>query len=136
MSEGHWIKLLVKYKGKCAVCGKEIPQGEYALWSRSSKAIKHVQCAEPVSVAAEKEGRVAMQLAPAMQAVSAAPELKCFICGKNAGCPSCSFEQDCNRSVVSQACVCEQCMADQNAYENYQKAFLAKASKLLPKVKM
>lgn len=129
MSDGHWIKLLVKYKGKCAVCGKEIPQGEYALWSRASKAIKHVQCGEPAAAPAAggREG-------PA--AITAAPELKCFICGRNAGCPSCSFEQECNRSVVSQACVCEQCMAGEDAYENYQKAFLAKAAKHFPKVKM
>lgn len=111
MSE-HWIRLLVKYKGKCAVCGKEIPQGEYALWSRTSKAIKHVKCES-----AEPEAPVVI-------------ELKCFICGKNAGCSSCSFEADCNRSVVSQACICEQCMADRNAYKNYQEAFLSKMEKV------
>lgn len=111
MSE-HWIRLLVKYKGKCAVCGKEIPQGEYALWSRTSKAIKHVKCES-----AEPEAQVVI-------------ELKCFICGKNAGCSSCSFEADCNRSVVSQACICEQCMADRSAYKNYQEAFLSKMEKV------
>lgn len=110
MSE-HWIKLLVKYKGKCAVCGKEIPQGEYALWSRTSKAIKHVKCE-----ALEQEDKPAETM-----------ELKCFICGRNAGCAECSLEPDCNRAMVSQACICDQCMADPKAYENYQQAFLAKA---------
>lgn len=109
MSE-HWIRLLVKYKGKCAVCGKEIPQGEYALWSRASKAIKHEKCD--------------VAQAPAVL------ELKCFVCGRPAGCPSCSFEADCNREVVSQACICEQCMADRQAYRNYQAAFLAKMAKV------
>ena len=111
MSE-NWIRLLVKYKGKCSVCGKEIPQGEYALWSRVAKAIKHVKC-EPV----EQEG-------------SATAELKCFICGKEAGCASCSFEADCDRMTVSQACICEHCMADKDAYKNYLNAFLAKMEKI------
>jgi len=108
----HWIRLLVKYKGKCSVCGKEIPQGEYALWSRTAKAIKHVKCepAEPEAIATV--------------------ELKCFICGKGAGCATCSFESDCNRAVVSQACICEQCMADKNAYKNYQEAFVSKMEKV------
>lgn len=112
MSEESWIRLLVKYKGKCAVCGKEIPQGEYALWSRTSKAIKHVKC-------------------DTVEAVPETMELKCFVCGKGAGCGTCSMEADCNRAAVSQACICEHCMADPEAYENYQQAFLARA-----KVKM
>jgi hypothetical protein len=111
MSEA-WIRLLVKYKGKCSVCGKEIPQGDYALWSRTSKAIKHVKCET-----AEAE-------APAVV------ELKCYICGKGAGCASCSLEPNCDRMAVSQACICEACMADKKAYENYQQAFLAKMAKL------
>lgn len=111
MSE-HWIRLLVKYKGKCSVCGKEIPQGDYALWSRTAKAIKHVKCEST-----EPEAPVVV-------------ELKCFICGKNAGCASCSFEADCNRAIVSQMCICEQCMTDEDAYKNYQGAFLAKMAKV------
>lgn len=111
MSE-HWIKLLVKYKGKCSACGKDIPQGEYALWSRAAKVIKHVKCE---SVELE---------------VPTTPELKCFICGNNAGCTSCGFEADCNREIVSQACICERCLADKNAYKNYQNAFLSKMEKV------
>lgn len=114
MSEA-WIRLLVKYKGKCSVCGKEIPQGDYALWSRSSKAINHVKC----GTIEEK--------APAAAAVM---ELKCYICGKTACCASCSFEADCDRQAVSQACICEGCMADKKAYDNYQQAILAKMAKV------
>jgi len=133
MSE-HWIRLLVKYNGKCAVCGKEIPQGEYALWSRTSKAIKHVQCAEPAPSAEGAAPAGGKDAQAAAMTAGAAPELKCFICGANAGCPSCSFEQDCNRSVVSQACICDRCMAGKDAYENYQKAFLAKAKSPLARL--
>jgi hypothetical protein len=118
IENGDWIRLLVKYKGKCADCGKEIPAGEYALWSRSSKAIKHMMC--------ETE-------APQSGATKPAPpvmELDCFICGKPAGCAECSFEADCNRAVVSQACICSRCMEDRDAYQNYQHAFLEKARKV------
>lgn len=116
MSEkGDWIRLLVKYKGKCAECGKEIPQGEHALWSRTSKAIKHVKCESEKQD--EKKGVTVI-------------ELECFVCGKSAGCAECGFEADCNRAVVSQACICSQCLSDKEAYDNYQQAFLAKMRKV------
>ena len=44
MSEPDWIKLLVKFKGKCQSCNNPISPGEYALWSKSSKQIKHLNC--------------------------------------------------------------------------------------------
>jgi hypothetical protein len=116
MSEkADWIRLLVKYKGKCAECGKEIPQGDYALWSRTSKAIKHVKC-ESEKTEHEKKGESVL-------------ELECYVCGKSAACAECGFESDCNRSLVSQACICNKCLSEKNAYENYQDAFLAKMQK-------
>ncbi len=116
MSEkADWIRLLVKYKGKCSQCGKEIPQGEYAMWSRTSKAIKHVKC-DAGTVSEEKKE------APGL-------ELECFICGKSAGCAECGFDAECNRAAVSQACICSQCLSDKEAYKNYQEAFLAKVRK-------
>ena len=117
MSEkSDWIRLLVKYKGKCADCGKEIPQGEYALWSRTSKAIKHVKCeSDPPS-----EGKIDAQIL----------DLECYVCGKSAGCADCGFEAECNRALVSQACICNQCLSDKNAYESYQEVFSAKMRKL------
>ncbi len=116
MSEkSDWIRLLVKYRGKCSQCGKEIPQGEYALWSRTSKAIKHVKCDS-------EKGLVGFVQPPVV-------ELQCFVCGKSAGCAECGFESDCNRALVSQACICSQCLAEKDAYGNYQQAFLAKMRK-------
>jgi hypothetical protein len=109
-----WIRLLVKYKGKCAECGKEIPTGEYALWSKTSKAIKHVKCETP-----EKKEKM-----------PAVPELDCFVCGKPAGCAECGFEADCDRQAVSQACICSKCLEDRQAYANYQQAFVEKARKV------
>ncbi|TLY01405.1 MAG: hypothetical protein E6K92_08495 [Thaumarchaeota archaeon] len=93
MSE--WIQLAVKLKGKCAECGKEIPQGEHALWSKGSKAIKHVKCEAPAHEKNDRRPEV--------------PELDCFVCGRAAGCAECGFEADCDRQAVSQACICSQC---------------------------
>jgi hypothetical protein len=111
-----WIPLAVKFKGKCAECGKEIPQGERALWSKSGKAIKHLKCEAP---AAEKKEKI-----PEL------PELDCFVCGRPAGCAECGFETDCDRQAVSQACICSQCLEDKQAYQNYQQAFVEKAHKV------
>lgn len=111
-----WIRLLVKYKGKCAECSEEIPAGEYAVWSRTSKAIKHIKCEASVPEKKEKIPEV--------------PELKCFVCGRPAGCAECTFEVDCDRQTVSQACICSHCMEDKQAFRNYQQAFIEKARKL------
>jgi hypothetical protein len=113
-NKDDWIRLPVKYKGKCAQCRKDIQQGEYALWSRSSKAIRHVNCE------VQETGNGEMQLIK---------ELDCFICGRPAGCTQCGFEGICDRAVVSQACICNQCFCDNNAFNNYQHAFRVKMQK-------
>jgi hypothetical protein len=109
-----WIRLLVKFRGKCVECNKEIPAGEYALWSKSSKVIKHEKCE------AQKTDR---------EELPDVPELDCFICGRPAECAQCGFEAECDRQTVSQACICNQCLEDKKAYENYQQAFVEKARK-------
>ena len=113
-----WIKLLVKYKGNCAECGIEIPAGEYAMWSRTSKAIKHVKCGSSAGSEKKKEK------------TSEVPELDCFVCGRPAGCVECGFEADCDRQSVSQGCICSQCLEDKQAFANYQQAFVEKARKV------
>ncbi|MEP0824941.1 MAG: hypothetical protein HRF40_05595 [Nitrososphaera sp.] len=127
-----WIRLMVKFKGKCVGCGKEIQPGEYALWSKSSKAIKHEKC-EAAQEEGKKEGekKGEKQLQQQQQQV---PELECFICGRSAGCAECGFEADCDRQTVSQACICNQCLEDRQAYANYQQAFIEKARKVKAKI--
>ncbi len=119
-----WIRLMVKFKGKCIGCGKEIPPGEYALWSKSSKAIKHEKCEAAQEKMKEQEEKGEK---PLLQ--QQVPELECFICGRSAGCAECGFETDCDRQTVSQACICNQCLEDRQAYANYQQAFIEKARK-------
>jgi hypothetical protein len=109
-----WIPLAVKFKGNCAECGKEISQGERALWSKNGKAIKHVKC----------------ETLEKLEKMPGVPELDCLVCGKPAGCAKCGFEADCDRQAVSQACICSQCLEDKQAFVNYQQAFVEKARKV------
>ncbi|MEW6604836.1 MAG: hypothetical protein AB1351_09150 [Thermoproteota archaeon] len=117
-----WIRLLVKFKGKCVECGKEIPAGEYALWSKSNKAIKHEKCEVQKTEKAQQEKPQTV------------PELDCFVCGRPAECAECGFEADCDRQTVSQACICSQCLENGQAYVNYQQAFVEKARKVKVKI--
>ena len=39
-----WVKILVKHKGRCNLCQKDIISGEYAFWSKTSKGIRHILC--------------------------------------------------------------------------------------------
>src|SRR3712207_4825706 len=75
-----WIRLLVKYKGKCSACGKEITAGQYALWSKSSKAIKHSECNTTTNssqtITTEKK-QVDMNRQRSMAA-----KVDCFICSR------------------------------------------------------
>jgi hypothetical protein len=117
-----WIKLLVKYKGKCATCSKEISAGEYVLWSKSSKAIKHIECKAITTT--KKRDEDTNRPRPAMA------EVDCFICGRSIAYTDCEFEADYDRQAISQACICNSCLEDKNAYQNYQQAFLEKAHKV------
>ncbi|HXG07579.1 MAG TPA: hypothetical protein VNI77_09675 [Nitrososphaera sp.] len=125
-----WIRLAVKFKGKCVECGKEIAPGEYALWSKSSKAIKHIECESSQQRRRGEEGQSEEKPLQHQQV----PELDCFICCRPAGCTECGFETDCDRQTVSQACICSQCLEDKHAYANYQRAFIEKARKVKVKI--
>ena len=115
--DADWIRLAVRFKGKCATCGKEIPTGEIALWSRKDKAIKHVECSS-------EEGAEAKPSAPE-------PELDCFVCGKTAGCVQCSFADDCDRATVSHSCICPSCLErDAAGSDQYQKKFIERLGRL------
>jgi hypothetical protein len=127
-----WIRLLVKYKGKCSSCGKEISAGQYALWSKSSKAIKHSECkAPPPATTTEKIDPDTNRQQPT------AAEVDCFICGRPVAGNNCRIEaaDDYGRQAISQASICNRCLEDKNAYQNYQHAFLEKVHKVA-KVKL
>ena len=122
-----WIRLLVKYKGKCSACGKEISAGEYALWSKSSKALKHNECKAPAQAITEKRGRDKNK-----QHKTAAGNVYCFICGMpvvvvdNSRFEEEEEDDEYDIQTISQASICNRCLEDKNAYQNYQHAFLEK----------
>jgi hypothetical protein len=122
----EWIKLLVKYEGRCATCSKEILAGEYALWSRSSKAIKHIECKAPTTTTGKRDGDT-------NRPQPLVAQLDCFICNRpiaytNGGGFEVNDYDD--RQALSQACICNRCLEDKNVYQNYQQAFLKKAHKV------
>ena len=71
-----WIKILVKHKGKCNSCQREIFSGEYAFWSKASKGIRHMQCNYEKKIdvrsTSPKTPYLSLQI----------PTMKCFICGE------------------------------------------------------
>lgn len=122
-----WIRLLVKYKGKCSSCGKEISAGQYALWSKNSKAIKHSECKAPppATTTTEKIDPDTNRQQPT------AAEVDCFICGRPVAGNHSSFEaENYGRQAISQASICNRCLEDKSAYQNYQHAFLEKVHKV------
>lgn len=51
-------------------------------------------------------------------------ELPCFVCGKSAGCSECEFVDVCDRTSVSNQCICKGCHEQKEAYGNYCDKFL------------
>ncbi len=125
-----WIRLLVKYKGKCSVCGKEISAGEYAFWSKSSKMIKHSECEAPLPVTTGKSGTDKNR-----QHSTETINVNCFICSMPIAITNSRFETDnYGRQALSQAYICNTCLEDKNAFQNYQHAFIERvrrATKLM-----
>ncbi len=53
-------------------------------------------------------------------------ELPCFVCGKSAGCSECEFLDVCDRSEVSNQCICKGCQEHKDTYAEYRTAFSAR----------
>ncbi len=122
-----WIRLLVKYKGKCSVCGKEISAGEYAFWSKSSKVIKHGECKALLPLTTGKNGTDKNR-----QHKTAAVNVNCFICGMPAAATNSGFDaDDYNIQTLSQAYICNRCLEDKNVYQNYQHAFIERIQRVI-----
>jgi len=89
-----WIKITMKFDGNCIVCDEKVKAKEIGLWSKGV-GVKHEKCAEIV-------------------------ELKCVICDNPAGCLQCEFQDNCDRSQVSQLCICKKCDSQKHTFEQYQ----------------
>jgi len=90
----------MKFPGTCIVCKKKIEVNEVALWAKGL-GVKHQACSEVV-------------------------ELRCAICGGPAGCLQCEFADDCDRSKVSQLCICKICYEEKESFLLYQKEIAKK----------
>ena len=89
-----WIKITMKFDGTCIICNEKVNANEIGLWSKGI-GVKHEKCAEIV-------------------------ELKCVICDNPAGCLQCEFQDNCDRSLVSQLWICKKCDSQQHTFEQYQ----------------
>mgnify|MGYP000067258885 FL=1 len=90
-----WRKITMKFDGMCIICNEKVNANEIGLWAKGI-GVKHEKCAD------EKN------------------ELKCIICDNPAGCLQCEFYDDCDRSSVSQLCICKKCEAKDNVFLEYQ----------------
>jgi hypothetical protein len=130
-----WVEIPITFRSICYECGKEILPGP-AFWSNSKKSVKHLSCGKLKSQIINK---TPLDIKPTIAASnrkviginkSEFIELKCFVCGKMAGCRECSFSSTCNR-IVSQLCICERRLNPDDkegcAFKNYQQVFIRKA---------
>ena len=53
-------------------------------------------------------------------------ELSCFVCNKSAGCSECEFVDVCDRTSVSNQCVCKGCFEEKDSYKHYCDSFAEK----------
>ena len=105
-----WIKISMKFTGKCLECGKPIPSGQQGMWSRGV-GVKHVQCAEGGATSATATAAAGDTAATATAAPNpaASARITCTICGRPAGCPECEFQDSCDIQNVSPGCLCREC---------------------------
>ena len=89
-----WIRITMKFDGTCIICNEKVNANEIGLWSKGI-GVKHEKCAE-------------------------VNELKCMICDNPAGCLLCEFQNNCDRSLVSQLCICKKCESEGNTFKHYQ----------------
>ena len=133
-----WVEIPITSRAKCSECGNEIMPG-LALWSKSASLIKHLTCKREKYLMNESPTKSKSFTADLSRSSGIdwvrkqeTNELKCFICGRLAGCQGCMFTNSCDREIVSQSCICEDCMSEMlknglTPLDRYQKAFLKKA---------
>ena len=143
-----WLEITIKFRGKCCECDKEITSGQ-ALWSKSTKAVKHLNCpsrnVDNKAIASmsleetathdprKKEFATAKQRRPLQQTI----ELKCFICGNktksisNDNNDSVDYIEYYNDKSHQHAYICQSCLKREDVYEAYQQSFLQTINKYL-----
>lgn len=121
MSEPDWIKLLVKFKGKCQSCKKPISTGEYALWSKSTKQIKHLDCK------INKNNDTAHEQVEKYSGL----QLQCFLC-KSVNNISISLVNEFlyDGSQENSIFLCKSCLENPTSYLSYNEIMYDKIKKI------
>ena len=121
MSEPDWIKLLVKFKGRCQSCENSISPGEYALWSKSSKQIKHLNCEINNN---KKTAKEKVEKYSGLQ-------LQCFLCKTVDNIPiSLLKEYLYHESQENSIFLCKSCLENPRAYLRYHEIMYEKVKKI------
>jgi len=133
-----WIPITLKFRGKCVECGKGISSGR-ALWSKSTKAIKHLDCSirkveQGTSTDYERSttnGKEFQSPRPKRYWRTIIP--KCFICGKDESVDD-EYDFDESDSFIhdeSQYYICRSCLQREDAFETYRQTFLQRIKRYM-----
>jgi hypothetical protein len=138
-----WLAITIKFRGKCIECNKEISSGEQALWSKSTKAIKHLDCSLLISnqVTSSKANEESITHKQEKQSIARKQKRflqttvpkKCFICG-NEKTRDDEYDSDDYahyREDESQSYICQSCLKRKDAFQAYQYAFFQKIIRYL-----
>ena len=128
-SATEWILINLKFRGKCIGCGKVITSGR-ALWSRSTKSIKHLDCSlsNANQTSSDNEKTAFHKEEKSHSRVRKTIVQTCYICEKEE--PE-EDEYDINKypylkEINSRSYVCQSCLQREDAFEAYRQVFLQK----------
>lgn len=133
-----WIAITLKFRGKCIECGKGITSGR-ALWSKSTKAIKHLDCAirkagQETSIDYERPAALGNELLSSRHKrywKTIVP--RCFICGKEESVDD-QYDFDDSNNFIHDKCqyyICRSCLQKEDAFETYRQTFLQKIKRFM-----
>ena len=119
MIQSDWIKLLVKFNGKCSVCGQLIKSGNYAFWSKTSKSIKHLDCQTQDNPTLGNHNTT-----------KSPPQDKCFLC-KKLGLLFINSSHDLEKDDTNLFFICNNCINNPRCYTKYQELMLEKMIRIV-----
>jgi hypothetical protein len=140
-----WFQITIKFRGKCFECGKEITSGQQALWSKSIKAIKHLEdCsirnAADLVTSSSKDSEESITHKQEIQFIRKQKKFlqasisQCFICRKEKPRDDKYDSNDYDYEDNSQSYICQSCLEREDAFEAYSQAFLQKINKYLKRM--
>src|SRR5215469_12134304 len=113
----------ITFRTRCYECGEEILPGR-AFWSESKKSAKHLRRGASKSQIDDKTPVESLDSKWEIMGNSYTSldiELNCFVCGKTAGCRTCSYSTTCDRRIVSQLCICETCLNPKDKKDAFER---------------